>query len=362
MLCKIKIAAIWLELLERIFVKEYYRMYKALSLISGGLDSLLATKLILEQGVQVTGINFFTGFTGDHNYCFKKATDKRYNAKWVCDQLGIELKVVNVVADFKSVLLQPKYGYGAHCNPCLDCKLFMVTQAKNWMEQHGYDFLVTGEVLGQRPMSQRKDTLPLATKITSDLIVRPLSAKLLAPTMPERLGWIKRDLLGAISGRSRKPQIELAQRFGFKEFPQPAGGCMLTDVNFCRRLQDLLSHRLNKNYSLYDILFLRVGRHLRIGKNLKVIIGHDEVENNFLSNFGNKNILVQTVSHPGSLVLLDGEAAEEDLIFTARLAAYFSKGRVAKTVEVAISEPTMAKRLMTVEPLASCDILLAWYV
>ncbi|CAL7964183.1 conserved hypothetical protein [Gammaproteobacteria bacterium] len=318
-------------------------MHKALALISGGLDSMLATKLVMEQGIHVEGINFFTGFTGDHCYCFKQLEKEARNAKWVCKQLEIKLHVIDVVTEFKPVLLNPKYGYGANLNPCLDCKLFMISKAQEWMGQHGFDFLITGEVLGQRPKSQRKDTLPLATEITDDRIVRPLSAKLLQTTLPEREGWINRELLCNFSGRSRKPQIKLAARLGFKEFPQPAGGCVLTDENFCKRLQDLLDHRLDKNYSLDDVLLLRIGRHLRINSDLKIIVGRDKTENDFITMYQDKYILLQSISHPGALVLLDGKADAGAIQLVARLVAYFSKGRNAKKVDVAIRKPGSMK-------------------
>ena len=337
-------------------------MYKVISLISGGLDSMLATKLIMEQGIHVEGINFFTGFTGDHNYKFKHLEKVPYNAQWVCDQLGIKLHIVDVVNKFKPILLQPQYGYGANLNPCLDCKLFMINQAKTWLKQHDFDFLVTGEVLGQRAKSQRKDTLPLATKLTDDLIVRPLSAKLLKPTLPERLGWVKRDLLCGFSGRSRKPQIDLVQRFGIKEFPQPAGGCVLTDENFCKRLHDLWEHSLNKDYSLDEVLLLRVGRHLRIKPELKIIVGRDEVENDFIADHRGESILLQSISHPGALVLLDGSTDLNDVELGARIAAYFGKGRDAKEVDVLIRDSKEGERIIKVVPLAASEFLQEWYV
>jgi tRNA-specific 2-thiouridylase len=335
-------------------------MYKALALISGGLDSMLATKLIIEQGAHVEGINFFTGFTGDHCYCFKQLEKEARNAKWVCKQLGIKLHVVDVVTEFKPVLLNPKYGYGANLNPCLDCKLFMIAKAKEWMQQHGFDFLITGEVLGQRPKSQRKDTLPLATEITDNRIVRPLSAKLLQTTFPEREGWINRELLCNFSGRSRKPQIRLATHLGFKEFPQPAGGCMLTDENFCKRLQDLLDHRLDKNYNLDDVLLLRIGRHFRINPDLKIIVGRDQVENDFIKKYQDKYILLQSASYPGALVLLDGKDDAGAIQLAACLAAYFSKGRSAEQVDVAVMKPLENEQTITTVPLAPKEVLQEW--
>lgn len=336
-------------------------MYKAVSLISGGLDSLLATKLVLEQGIMVEGINFFTGFSGDHNYSFKQFESGR-SAEKICHQLGIKLHVVDVVQAFKPVLLNPKYGYGANLNPCLDCKLFMIMHAHKWMNENGFDFLVTGEVLGQRPKSQRKDTLPLATQYTSDLIVRPLSAKLLPITLPERRGWIKRELLYGFSGRSRKPQLELAKKFGLQDLPQPGGGCLLTDPGFCRRLQDLWDHSLAQDYTVDDLLLFRVGRHLRINSDFKVVIGRNEAENNFLEKFLGNYVLLSPVDHPGALVVVVGNFESQALPFLASLAAYFSKGRESKAVKISVREPKNVEYFIEAIPLSPNDILPGWYI
>lgn len=320
-------------------------MYKALALISGGLDSLLAAKLVLSQGIHVEGINFFTGFTGDclvkdAVFCKKTAEKISHNASWVAQQLGIKLHIIDAVESFKPILLHPKYGYGANFNPCLDCKLFMILEAKKWLDEHGFDFLITGEVVGQRPMSQRADTLPLAVTVTDDRILRPLSAKLLAPTLPEREGWVKRELLEGIGGRGRKEQIALAARFEFKEFPQPAGGCVLTDPNFCARLKDLWACRKNNDYSLADIQLLKIGRHIKFSTNLLLIIGRDESENNFLEKFAGKNILLQTENFPGALVLVEGNPTDDDLQKIAQIAAAYSKGKNADNTRVLIRKAT----------------------
>lgn len=341
-------------------------MKKAIALISGGLDSLLAAKLIMEQGIQVEGINFFTGFTGDNESGIKKTDASIYNASWVAKRLGIKLNLVNIVDEFKSVLLGPKYGYGKYLNPCLDCKLFMITKALEWMKQHQFDFLISGEVLGQRPKSQRKDTLPIATQNTGNLILRPLSAKLLPPTIPEIEGWVDRNLLESFNGRSRKPQIALAKQFGFSEFPQPAGGCILTDAKFCDRLQDLLQHQSIPNYSLDDILLMRVGRHLRISDRYKVIVGRDESENNVLEKYQSKGFLsLQSISHPGALLLIIGTANIDDLQFCARLAAYFSRGKNFEEVTVAIFNGASTLELaqqIKVKPLAESEVIKEWYL
>ncbi|MGZ8224641.1 MAG: tRNA (5-methylaminomethyl-2-thiouridylate)-methyltransferase, partial [Methylobacter sp.] len=212
---------------------------KAVALISGGLDSMLAAKTVMEQGVHVEGINFFTGFCVEgHTHAIRgkdKAKLKRNNSLWVAEQLGIRLHIVDVIKEYKNVLINPKHGYGAHMNPCLDCKIFMVKKARQWIAENGFDFIITGEVIGQRPMSQRKATMPIVAKESGadDLLLRPLCAKNLPATLAEREGWVDREKLHDITGRSRKPQMEMAEQFGIDEYAQPAGGCcFLTDASY----------------------------------------------------------------------------------------------------------------------------------
>jgi tRNA U34 2-thiouridine synthase MnmA/TrmU len=234
---------------------------KAVSLISGGLDSMLATKVILEQGIHVEGLNFFTGFCVEgHTHAIRnkdKTKKKRNNALWVAEQLGIKLHIIDIVEEYKNVVLNPKYGYGANLNPCLDCKVFMVKQARAWMEEHQFDFIITGEVIGQRPKSQRKDTMPLISRESGafDRLLRPLCAKFLPETLPEREGWVDRKKLLNFNGRSRKPQKELAMRYDITDYAQPAGGCcFLTDKAYSEKLRDLWQHRGTKKYELDDIM------------------------------------------------------------------------------------------------------------
>ncbi|HIE55861.1 MAG TPA: tRNA (5-methylaminomethyl-2-thiouridylate)-methyltransferase, partial [Chromatiaceae bacterium] len=168
---------------------------KAVALISGGLDSLLAVRVVQEQGIEVEGINFFTGFCVEgHTHAIRKKDRKkakRNNALWAAEQLGIKLHIIDIVEEYKKVVFNPKYGYGANLNPCLDCKIFMVKKAKEWMETHDFDFIITGEVVGQRPKSQRRDTMPVVQRDSGigDLLLRPLCARNLPPTLPEREGW-----------------------------------------------------------------------------------------------------------------------------------------------------------------------------
>jgi tRNA U34 2-thiouridine synthase MnmA/TrmU len=342
---------------------------KAVALISGGLDSLLAAKLVLDQGVHVEGINFFTGFCVEgHTHAIRRkdaARPKRNNALWVAEQLGIKLHIIEVIDEYKNVVLNPKHGYGANLNPCLDCKGFMVRKARDWMTAHGFDFIITGEVLGQRPMSQRRDTMPVVEREsgTRDLLLRPLCAKLLPPTLPEREGWIDRERLLDLSGRSRKPQMALAAQYGFVDYAQPAGGCcFLTDENYSRKLADLWSARGERDYELDDIMLLKVGRHLRPHPHFKMIVGREEGENNFLEGYRRQFTHLRPLSHQGPLALIDGTPDADDLQLAARLVARFSQGRDAARVRVSITAPGGDTREIEVSPLAPDDIPRDWYL
>jgi tRNA U34 2-thiouridine synthase MnmA/TrmU len=340
---------------------------KAVSLISGGLDSMLATKVILEQGVHVEGINFFTGFCVEgHTHAIRKQDKdkiKRNNALWVAEQLGIKLHIIDVIEEYKDVVLNPKHGYGSNLNPCLDCKCFMVRKAHEWMEAKGFDFIITGEVIGQRPMSQRKDTMPVIQRESGaeDRLLRPLCAKILPPTLPEREGWVTREQLFGFNGRGRKPQMALAQKYGFVDYAQPAGGCcFLTDAAYSHKLSDLWSARGERRYDIDDIMLLKVGRHIRPRPHFKLIMGREEGENRFLEGYRKQFTHLYTTSHPGPLVLLDGSIDDDDLQLAARLAARYSQGKHADVVLVEVHEKDGAVRQLQVAPLPGNDIPLEW--
>ncbi len=345
------------------------RQVKAVALISGGLDSLLAVKVVQDQGVHVEGINFFTGFCVEgHTHAIRKkekAKPKRNNALWVAEQLGIKLHILDIIEEYKEVVFNPKHGYGANLNPCLDCKVFMVRKAHEWIERNGFDFIITGEVVGQRPMSQRRDTMPVVSRESGadDLLLRPLSARNLPETRPEREGWVSRDRLYGFSGRSRKPQMELAQRFGFDDYAQPAGGCcFLTDANYSSKLADLWRFRGAKAYEIDDIMLLKVGRHLRPRPNFKVIIAREEGEGRFLQGYRKQFVNLETVSHPGPLALIDGEASEEDIQLAARLVARYSKGRGDDRVELQVSGRDGVSHRLAVVPLSADEVPESWHL
>ena len=342
---------------------------KAVALISGGLDSMLAARLIKDQGIHVEGINFFTGFCVEgHTHAIranKQNKPKRNNALWSAEQIGIKLHIVDVIDEYKDVVINPKHGYGAHLNPCLDCKGFMVGKAREWMEANGFDFIVTGEVIGQRPMSQRRDTMPVVARESGafDRLLRPLCAQLLPETLPEREGWVDRNKLLGFNGRNRKPQMALAAQYGFTDYAQPAGGCcFLTDANYTVRLNDLWTNRRTKNYELDDILLLKIGRHLRPRPNFKLIIGREEGENNFLNGYRREFTHLATVSHLGPLALVDGIANDADLDFAARLLARFSQGRGADSVTVEIHRQNGETRSVDAVPLHPDEIPESWYL
>jgi len=330
---------------------------------------MLAARLMRDQGIHVEGINFFTGFCVEgHTHAIrssKQSKPKRNNALWSAEQVGIKLHIVDVIDEYKDVVINPKHGYGAHLNPCLDCKGFMVRKAREWMERNGFDFIVTGEVIGQRPMSQRRDTMPVVARESGafDRLLRPLCAKLLPETLPEREGWVDREKLLDFSGRNRKPQMALAASFGFTEYAQPAGGCcFLTDKNYTLRLNDLWSNRGEKRYELDDILLLKIGRHLRPRPNFKLIVGREEGENNFLNGYRRDFTHLMATSHAGPLALVDGVANDADLDFAARLLARFGQGRDAEKVTVEIHALGAAPRRLDVVPLRTGEIPEHWYL
>lgn len=331
---------------------------------------MLATKAIIEQGIHVEGINFFTGFCVEgHTQAIrskKKEKPKRNNSLWVAEQLGIKLHIVDIVEEYKDVVINPKHGYGANLNPCLDCKIFMVKKAHEWIQKHDFDFIITGEVIGQRPKSQRKETMPIISNESGadDLLLRPLCAQNLPETLPEREGWVDREKLHGFSGRSRKPQMALASHWKIEEYAQPAGGCcFLTDPNYSDKLKDLWSHRGAKHYELDDIMLLKIGRHLRPRDNFKMIIAREQGETQFLEGYKKQFIWIKTASHPGPVTLLDGEnITEDDILHAASITGRYSQGRDEETITVAIGEHSKESREVEVKPMPADGIQQSWYL
>lgn len=253
---------------------------KAIILLSGGLDSTIAAELMNREGLELFAVNFKTPFC----LCDRRSSNVGCgsNARRVADALGIELKIINAAKDFLEVLKDPKHGCGANMNPCIDCRILFFKKSKELMEEIGASFIITAEVLGQRPMSQFRRQMDLIEKEAGleGLVVRPLSAKLLSPTIPEKMGWISRERLLDIAGRSRKPQIALAKEFGIRDYPCAAGGCLLTDPEFAKKIRDLIDHG---ELDMPNINLLKVGRYLRLSESALLVVGRNESENEVLS-------------------------------------------------------------------------------
>ncbi len=315
---------------------------KAISLFSGGLDSILATKLIQNQGIEVIAFNVKTPFGIP-----KK--DGVTEAEAAIKQLNIPLKVLPVEKDYIHMLRNPKHGYGKNMNPCIDCKIFILKQASKYAKEIGADFLFTGEVLGERPMSQHGPALKLIEEEAGlkGKLLRPLSAKLLQETVAERKGLVDRSKLMAISGRSRKPQFQLAKEFGITVYPSPAGGCLLTCEEYSKKLRDLFEHK--KLVSGADAVLLRVGRHFRLGGN-KIIVGRNEAENKFLMSRKTKGeFYFELPNIVGPVTILQGSKTKKAIETAARLTAFYSDAKVDR-VKVNYGKESLDKSLIVAIP------------
>ncbi len=304
-------------------------MAKAIALISGGLDSLLAAKVVQAQGIEVDGVCFIMSFASRDVEGFKmKVTESATKA-------GIPVKMVDISDKFLNMLVNPQHGYGANINPCIDCKIMMLSHAKKMMHDAKADFIITGEVLGERPMSQNRQSLNKIKKC-SDLegyLLRPLSAKLLEETIPESEGIIDRNLLCDISGRSRKPQFALAEEYGITKYFAPAGGCLLTDPGFSRRLMDLMKH--SDKLKIEDIKILKCGRHFRIDEKTRIVVGRDEQDNDMVeAETLKEDIAFRLVEFSTPFVVLKGENSDSNIKMAAELCAGHTKFKNDESVEV----------------------------
>lgn len=309
-------------------------MAKAIALLSGGLDSTLAVLTMMRQGIDITAVTFLTHFgcdISDSSSCSK-------NPFPAAEKFGFEVKLCHLADKFIEIVKNPKYGHGKNMNPCVDCRILMLREAKELMSMTGADFIITGEVLGQRPMSQRRDTFPVIDREAgvAGYVVRPLSAKLMNQTVPEKNGLVNRDLLHNFAGRSRKPQMALAAELGLIDYPAPAGGCLLTEPNYSHRLRELLKY--TPDPSLNDLHLLRVGRHFRFSPSCKAIVGRNEQENDSIEALAGKSSYLLTVEGVGSpMALLLGEEASEFLNIAASICARYSDAKHSVNVEVTIS-------------------------
>lgn len=291
---------------------------KAIALFSGGLDSTLAMKLIIDQGIKVLAININTGFGS--------TKDRLTHMQSMCDQVGAELKIIDIQNEFlQEVLFDPKHGYGKNFNPCIDCHAKMFAVAKRVMEAEGASFLITGEVMGQRPMSQNKDSLQTVLNESNcdGILLRPLSAKALAPTIPEINGVVDREKLEGITGRGRERQMQLVKEIGLENFESPGGGCLLTDENFSKKMRDYIKY---DTFEVKDIPVIKLGRHFRLSEGAKLVIGRDNEENKYLQEIENEKYFhIRTVGIPGPHSLLSKNATFADRELAAKAILTYCK-------------------------------------
>jgi len=317
--------------------------------MSGGLDSMLAARLVQAQGIEVCPIHFVSVFN-----CGAKP-GARLAARKAAEALGCKLKVVNFADEQLEIVKKPPHGYGSAANPCIDCHMAMLKRAAEYMTSLGADFIVTGEVLGQRPMSQRAYSLALIDRETGleGLILRPLSAKAMTQTEPEKKGLVDRGKLEDITGRSRTRQMELAKEFGLTAYPTPAGGCLLTDPEFGKRVLDLVEHG---QLELNEAHLLKVGRHYRLDARTKVIVGRNHRENAVLETFTRKgDVLLELADMMGPTALLRGDTGEKNVALAAALCARCSKAKGLPSAKVLVREARSAKPGRTVEVRPATD-------
>jgi tRNA U34 2-thiouridine synthase MnmA/TrmU len=325
---------------------------RAIVLFSGGLDSQLATRLIQNQGVEVLAITSASVFHHEGPELGPDHPAARY-----AERLGVRHRLLDTNAEMLDLVLRPQFGRGKNMNPCIDCRMLLLRKAGELMRDEGFDFVATGEVLGQRPMSQRRDPM---TRIVRDaaldgLVLRPLCAKRLPPTIPEERGWVDREQLKGFSGRTRKPQMALAEELGITDYPAPAGGCLLTDPGFAMRLSELLDH---EEPTLNDVELLRLGRHFRIAHDTKVVMGRDQAENEAIERLSRaRDVLLDAAEHTGPTALMRGRITTRNVETAAGLTLKYGKGRDEPEAPVVLRRAKSQKRTMvTIEP-ASLDLV-----
>ena len=307
---------------------------------------MLAAELLRRLGVQVTGIIFETPFFGSARGVAAAA------------RLNIPHRVLNITEDHLAMVKAPRHGYGKNMNPCIDCHAMMFARAGQLLEEHGASFLFSGEVLGQRPMSQNPRALKLVEDMSGfgGLILRPLSAKLLPVTRPEEQGLVDRERLLGLEGRSRKPQMELAREWGLTEFPTPGGGCLLTDPGFSERLRELLGAR--PLAGAVEVEKLKFGRHFRLSGGAKVVVGRHHRDNEELAELAEAgDILLRQREAPGPLALLDADACAEDLATAASITARYTKaGAAGNRVVIQATGPGGMEEDLEVDPMGLVEL------
>lgn len=328
---------------------------KAIALISGGLDSTLAAKIILAQGIEVIALNFKTPFC----LCDRKSSlGCTNNSLRAAEELGIALKTISIAGDFLEVLKKPKHGFGSNMNPCIDCRILKFRKAKEVMQELGAAFIITGEVLGQRPMSQHRQALNIIDKESGliGLVLRPLSAKLFNETIAEKEGWVNRQQLLNISGRGRRPQIQLAKELDIKDYPCPAGGCLLTDPEFSKRIKDLMRYdELNLN----NVELLKAGRHFRFSEKARLVVGRNKQENERLAFLAKENdLLFKPRSIAGPTALGRGIFDKELIELSSRITCFYCDTEDFPEAEITCDTvPANGQKVLKVSPVQESQII-----
>jgi len=325
------------------------KQYKALSLLSGGLDSQLAVCVLREQGVHVEAIIYSSPFFNPEK------------GETAAKALGVPYHIIDFTEDILEQVRNPAHGLGKAMNPCIDCHTYMIMRAGELLEEWGFDFIATGEVLAQRPMSQNKQSLGVVARCSKyeDLLVRPLCAALLPPTKPIREGWIDIDKLPRFSGRNRTPQMELAKHFGITDYPTPAGGCLLTEPRFGQKIKDVLDHE-GPDADRTNIWLLPTGRHMRLADDVKIIVGANQADNALLDEKAHtEDYRITCPDLPSPLAIAPPNASEEQLETAAAICARYARtpkdqscevnicqGSESRIVEVLPMDPEEVKRFM----------------
>jgi len=333
-------------------------MAKAVALLSGGLDSTLAVKLMVDQGVEVVALNFTSAFcTCDSGG--SKGVGCKSESRRVAEEFGVPIKVITKGLDYMEIVRNPRFGYGKGINPCVDCRIFMFNKAKEFMAEIGADFIITGEVLGQRPMSQRRDVFERIERECglTGLILRPLCAHALEPTKAEKEGLVDRNRLLGVVGRSRREQIDLAESLGVVDYPCPSGGCLLTDRVFSRKVRDLLDHK--EGLTTKDLLLLKAGRHFRRG-GVKVVVGRDEADNRRLKTLVQPgDVFLEPVGFHGPAALVSGagpSGVNGAVGFAAGLIMKYAGGKAGKVCRVRAASEGAAEEIEVRAPATDAEV------
>jgi tRNA-specific 2-thiouridylase len=323
---------------------------KAIALFSGGLDSTLAIKMIINQGIEVLALNISTGFGS--------SKDRQEHMQNMCEQVGAKLKIINIEDEYlQDVLFDPKHGYGKNFNPCIDCHAKMFAVAKRIMEAEGASFLISGEVLGQRPMSQNKEALQTVLNESNcdGLLLRPMSALCLSPTIAEINGWVDREKLEGITGRSRDRQLQMVKEIGLENFESPGGGCLLTDENFSKKMFDFIKH---DKFEVKDIPLMKFGRHLRLTDGAKLVVGRNKDENAHLQNIDNdKYYHIKTLGLPGPHSMLSINASDLDKACATKIILTYCKTSADETYSLSFD-----KEEVEGSPFKSRDMIQAYTI